>query len=76
MQIALWRNIEYINNKFFFHIAIGPFAGFLFWMVGDSVAEMQLRLFAVFQFIFVAPGIIGTFSPLFTSQIKSEYVAF
>ena len=76
MQIALWRNTEYINNKFSLHIAIGLFAGFSFWMVGDSVAEMQLRLFAVFQFIFVAPGVIGTFSSLFTSQIKSECVAF
>jgi ABC-type multidrug transport system ATPase subunit len=76
MQIALWRNTEYINNKFSLHIAIGLFAGFSFWMVGDSIAELQLRLFAVFQFIFVAPGVIGTFSSLFTSQIKSECVAF
>jgi hypothetical protein len=59
---AMFRNIGYVNNKFALHIITGLFTGFSFWQVGNSVADLQLRLFAVFNFIFVAPGVIGKFS--------------
>jgi ABC-type multidrug transport system ATPase subunit len=59
MNVAMWRNTEYVNNKFSLHIILGLFTGFSFWMIGDSVGDLQLRLFAVFNFIFVAPGVIG-----------------
>lgn len=63
---SLWRNTQYVNNKFMLHIILGLYTGFSFWQLGDSVGELQLRMFALFQFIFVAPGVIGTwlfFSP-------------
>jgi ATP-binding cassette subfamily G (WHITE) protein 2 (SNQ2) len=56
---TMWRNTDYVNNKFAFHIITGLFTGFSFWQVGDSVGDLQLRLFAVFNAIFVAPGVIG-----------------
>lgn len=56
---AMYRNIGYVDNKFALHIIIGLFTGFTFWQVGNSVGDLQLRLFAIFNFIFVAPGVIG-----------------
>lgn len=61
MNYSLYRNIEYANNKFALHVILGLFVGFSFWSVGESVADLKLRLFAVFNLIFVAPGVIGTF---------------
>ncbi|KAH7333166.1 putative Brefeldin A resistance protein [Rhexocercosporidium sp. MPI-PUGE-AT-0058] len=68
MTIAVWRNTEYVNNKFSLHIIIGLFAGFSFWNVGNGVGDLQLRLFAVFQFLFVAPGVIAQLQPLFIEK--------
>ncbi|EHK99732.1 putative ABC transporter G family member 14 [Glarea lozoyensis 74030] len=63
MNISIWRNTEYVNNKFALHILIGLIVGFSFWKLGNSVGELQLRLFAMFNFIFVAPGVICTSLP-------------
>jgi hypothetical protein len=65
MNISLWRNTDYINNKFALHIGSALFNGFSFWMIGNTVADLQLRLFTVFNFIFVAPGVIAQLQPLF-----------
>ena len=68
MNIALYRNIDYVNNKFALHIGSALFNGFSFWMIGNSVADLQLRLFTVFNFIFVAPGVIAQLQPLFIER--------
>ncbi|THW43914.1 putative Brefeldin A resistance protein [Aureobasidium pullulans] len=65
---TMYRNVDYINNKFAFHILTGLFAGFSFWQVGNSVSDMQQRLFAVFNAIFVAPGVIAQLQPLFIEK--------
>lgn len=56
---TMYRNVDYVNNKFAFHLITGLFTGFTFWQIGNTVSDLQLRLFAVFNFIFVAPGVIG-----------------
>jgi ATP-binding cassette subfamily G (WHITE) protein 2 (SNQ2) len=66
--ISLYRNPEYINNKFMLHIGSALFNGFTFWMIGDAVGDLQLRLFTVFNFIFVAPGVINQLQPLFIDR--------
>lgn len=63
--IALWRNPEYIWNKIILHVSLGLFSGFTFWMLKDNVASLQLRLLAVFNFLFVAVGVISQLQPLF-----------
>jgi ABC-type multidrug transport system permease subunit len=65
MNVSVWRNTDYINNKLALHIGSALFNGFSFWMIGDSVADLQLRLFTVFNFIFVAPGVMAQLQPLF-----------
>lgn len=68
MNISLWRNTDYINNKFALHVGSALFNGFSFWKIGHTVGDLQLRLFTVFNFIFVAPGVIAQLQPLFIER--------
>ncbi|KAL9044464.1 MAG: hypothetical protein Q9214_002399 [Letrouitia sp. 1 TL-2023] len=68
MNVSLYRNIDYVNNKFALHIGSALFNGFTFWMIGNRVADLQLRLFTIFNFIFVAPGVINQLQPLFIDR--------
>jgi ABC-type multidrug transport system permease subunit len=42
--------------------------GFTFWKIGDSLADLQLKLFTIYAFIFVAPGLISQLQPLFIDR--------
>lgn len=66
--LAVFRNTDYIDNKFALHIAQALFNGFTFWKAGNSVTSMQLYLFTIFQYIFVAPGVINQLQPLFLER--------
>ncbi|KAF4872164.1 Protein SNQ2 [Colletotrichum siamense] len=68
MNVSLYRNIDYVNNKFALHIFSALFNGFSFWMIGDSVGDLQMRLFTIFNFIFVAPGVLAQVQPLFIDR--------
>ncbi|KHN93838.1 ABC transporter [Metarhizium album ARSEF 1941] len=65
MNVSLYRNTDYVNNKLALHIFSALFNGFSFWMVGDTVGDLQLKLFTIFNFIFVAPGVLAQLQPLF-----------
>ncbi|KAJ5654867.1 ABC multidrug transporter [Penicillium lividum] len=68
MNISLYRNTDYINNKAILHISSALFNGFSFWMIGDSVGDLQLKLFTVFNFVFVAAGVLNQLQPLFIER--------
>ncbi|KAK9357277.1 ABC-2 type transporter-domain-containing protein [Lipomyces starkeyi] len=68
MNVALFRNTDYVNNKIVLHVGSALFNGFSFWMIGDTVSDLQLSLFTIFNFIFVAPGVIGQLQPLFIDR--------
>jgi ABC-type multidrug transport system permease subunit/ABC-type multidrug transport system ATPase subunit len=68
MNVSLYRNIDYVNNKMALHIGVALFVGFSFWQIGDSVQEQQLVLFSLFNYIFVAPGVIAQLQPLFIDR--------
>jgi hypothetical protein len=63
--IALWRNPDYVWNKVGLHVSNALFGGFTFWKIGNGSFDLQLRLMAVFNFVFVAPGCINQLQPLF-----------
>ncbi|KAB5513070.1 ABC-2 type transporter-domain-containing protein [Coniochaeta sp. 2T2.1] len=65
MNLSLYRNTDYVNNKIILHISSALFNGFTFWNIGGSVGELQLKLFTIFNFIFVAPGVMAQLQPLF-----------
>ncbi|KAL2857263.1 ABC-2 type transporter-domain-containing protein [Aspergillus pseudoustus] len=66
--VAVYRNTDYVNNKLALHIGSALFNGFSFWKMGESIGELQLKLFALFNFIFVAPGAIAQLQPLFIDR--------
>ncbi|KKK16272.1 hypothetical protein ARAM_003175 [Aspergillus rambellii] len=66
--VAVYRNTDYVNNKLALHIGSALFNGFSFWKMGNSVGSLQLYLFAIFNFIFVAPGCINQLQPLFLER--------
>jgi ABC-type multidrug transport system ATPase subunit len=68
MNVSLFRNTEYIDNKFLLHVSLALLNGFSFWMIGDSLTDLQKNLFTVFNFIFVAPGVISQLQPLFIDR--------
>ena len=68
MNLSLYRNTDYVNNKLALHIFSALFVGFSFWKVGNGVQDLQLCLFAIFNFIFVAPGVIAQLQPLFIDR--------
>ncbi|PNP40055.1 hypothetical protein TGAMA5MH_07977 [Trichoderma gamsii] len=68
MNISLFRNTQYVDNKVAMHISLALLNGFTFWMIGDSLTDLQKNLFTVFNFIFVAPGVIAQLQPLFISR--------
>ncbi|CAG8930878.1 unnamed protein product [Penicillium salamii] len=68
MNLALFRNTPYINNKIALHIGLGLFNGFSYWKIGESVGDLQLKLFTVFVWMFVAPGVINQLQPLFIER--------
>ncbi|KAL4998359.1 ABC-2 type transporter-domain-containing protein [Aspergillus recurvatus] len=65
LMIKLYREPDYIWNKIILHIFAALFSGFTFWKMGNGTFDMQLRLFAIFNFIFVAPGCINQMQPFF-----------
>lgn len=67
-NLSLYRNTDYINNKFALHVGSSLFNAFSFWMIGDTVSDLQMRLFTIFNFIFVAPGVIAQLQPLFIDR--------
>jgi ABC-type multidrug transport system permease subunit/ABC-type multidrug transport system ATPase subunit len=67
-SLSLFRNTDYVNNKYALHIGSALFNGFSFWMIGDRVSDMQMAMFTIFQFIFVAPGVIAQLQPLFIER--------
>ncbi|KAH7089188.1 multidrug resistance protein CDR2 [Paraphoma chrysanthemicola] len=68
MNVSLFRNTEYVNNKFVLHVILALVNGFTFWKIGDSLADLQLKLFTIYAFIFVAPGLISQLQPLFIDR--------
>ncbi|KAK3295231.1 brefeldin A resistance protein [Chaetomium fimeti] len=67
-SVSLYRNTDYINNKVALHTFGALFNGFTFWQIGDSVTDLQMRLFTAFNLIFVAPGVINQLQPLFIQR--------
>ncbi|KAI2709365.1 hypothetical protein DTO039G3_53 [Penicillium roqueforti] len=65
LSIHIWRSPDYMWNKVFLHIFAALFSGFTFWKIGNGTFSLQLRLFAIFNFIFVAPGCINQMQPFF-----------
>ncbi|KAH8761629.1 putative ABC transporter [Diaporthe sp. PMI_573] len=68
MNVSLFRNTDYLDNKFAMHISLALLNSLTFLMIGDSLTDLQQNLFTIFNFIFVAPGVISQLQPLFIDR--------
>ncbi|KAJ5760456.1 hypothetical protein N7520_007612 [Penicillium odoratum] len=68
MNVALFRNTNYVNNKMSLHIISALLNGFSFWRPGPGVNALNLKMFTIFNFVFVAPGVINQLQPLFIQR--------
>ncbi|EAU32222.1 hypothetical protein ATEG_07960 [Aspergillus terreus NIH2624] len=71
MNVSLFRNTEYLNNKFAMHISLALLNGFTFWQIGDALADLQQNLFTVFNFILLLQ--MYHWAPFVTGLIVSEF---
>lgn len=55
-------------NKLMLHIMTGLIVGFTYWKMGTAYADLQNKVFALFQFVFVAPGVIVQTQPKFIAN--------
>ncbi|EUC45169.1 hypothetical protein COCMIDRAFT_96219 [Bipolaris oryzae ATCC 44560] len=68
MNISFFRDTAYFNNKLLLHGGAAFFIGFTFWQIGPSVGDQKYILFSIFQYIFVAPGVIAQLQPIFLER--------
>ncbi|CBF71034.1 hypothetical protein AN6581.2 [Aspergillus nidulans FGSC A4] len=60
-----WRDPSYYYGKLFTSVIIGIFNGFTFWMLDNSIASMQNRMFSLFLIILLPPIFLNSTLPKF-----------
>jgi ATP-binding cassette, subfamily G (WHITE), member 2, SNQ2 len=58
-----WRSPSYGYGNLFTTLSTAIVAGFTFWKLGDSLTELQERMFAAFMFIFLPAPILNSVIP-------------
>ena len=65
MFVQHWRDPSYLYGKLFVAVIVGIFNGFTFWQLGNSIADMQNRMFTAFLIILIPPTVINAVVPKF-----------
>merc|ERR1711900_83683 len=63
--IQYWRDPSYLYGKLFTSVIIGIFNGFTFYKLGNSVVDMQNRMFTSFLILLIPPTIVNAVVPKF-----------
>ncbi|KAH7324186.1 ABC-2 type transporter-domain-containing protein [Stachybotrys elegans] len=64
-----WRDPSYIYGKLFTSVIVGIFNGFTFWQLGNSIQDMQNRMFTAFLIITIPPTIVNAVVPKFYTNL-------
>ncbi len=65
MFTQYWRDPSYLYGKLFVAVIIGIFNGFTFWQLGNTVQDMQNRMFTAFLIILIPPTVVNGVVPKF-----------
>ncbi|KAF6224475.1 hypothetical protein HO133_011052 [Letharia lupina] len=65
MFTQYWRDPSYLYGKLFVAIIIGIFNGFTFWQLGNTIQDMQNRMFTAFLIILIPPTVVNAVVPKF-----------
>jgi ATP-binding cassette subfamily G (WHITE) protein 2 (SNQ2) len=60
-----WRDPSYLYGKLFVAVIIGIFNGFTFWQLGNTIGDLQNRMFTAFLIILIPPTIVNAVVPKF-----------
>jgi hypothetical protein len=63
--VAYWRSPQYVIGLMALHIFTGLFNSFTFYNLGNTVIDMQSRLFTVFMVLTISPPLIQQLQPRF-----------
>ncbi len=69
MFVQYWRDPSYLYGKLFVAVIVGIFNGFTFWQLGNSVTDMQNRMFTAFLIILIPPTIVNGVVPKFYTNM-------
>lgn len=67
--IQYWRDPSYIYSKLFVSVIIGIFNGFTFWQLGNSIQDMQNRMFTAFLIVTFPAVIVNGVVPKFYTNM-------
>ncbi|KAF4509379.1 hypothetical protein G6O67_003555 [Ophiocordyceps sinensis] len=65
MFVNQWRAPSYVYGKLFVAVVVGIFNGFTFWKLGDTVNDMQNRMFTSFLIVVIPPTALNAILPKF-----------
>ncbi|KAI9817891.1 MAG: hypothetical protein M1827_001010 [Pycnora praestabilis] len=63
--IQNWRDPSYLYGKLFVSVIIGIFNGFTFYKLGNTIGDMQNRMFTSFIILLIPPTIVNAVVPKF-----------
>jgi hypothetical protein len=64
-----WRDPSYIYGKLFVSVIVGIFNGFTFWQLGNTIQDMQNRMFTAFLIITIPPTVVNAVVPKFFTNM-------
>ncbi|TKX24802.1 brefeldin A resistance protein-1 [Elsinoe australis] len=64
-----WRDPSYLYGKLFVSVIVGIFNGFTFYALGNTIQDMQNRMFTSFLIITIPPTIVNAVVPKFYSNM-------
>ncbi|KAM7198531.1 putative ABC transporter [Rhypophila sp. PSN 637] len=65
MFIHQWRDPSYVYGRLFASFIVGLFNGFTFWTLGNTIADMQNRMFTSFLIIMLPATVLNAVLPKF-----------
>ncbi|KAL2203403.1 hypothetical protein CC79DRAFT_1279575 [Sarocladium strictum] len=65
-----WRNPSYVYGKLFTAVIMGIFNGFTFWKLGNSIQDMQNRMFTCLIIVMIPPTVVNAVVPAFYNNLS------
>lgn len=63
--VQYWRDPSYLYGKLFIAVIIGIFNGFTFYKLGNTIGDLQNRMFTSFLIVLIPPTIVNGVVPKF-----------
>ncbi|CAI6341635.1 unnamed protein product [Periconia digitata] len=65
-----WRDPSYLYGKLFVAVIVGIFNGFTFYQLGNTIGDMQNRMFTAFLILLIPPTIVNAVVPKFYQNLS------